>query len=353
MALEATYVKKSFTFTFDARTSRGKMKEKVSWFIKVWDVENPSIVGFGECGPLPGLSIDDRPDFEKTLSDVVKNLREVETTTPFEIATRIAPVGFPSIRFAVETALLDLMNGGSRVLYPDCSFIRGEPVPINGLVWMGEFDFMLRQVHKKVGEGFTCIKIKVGGLDFNEECRLLETIRQYYPSDQITLRLDANGAFSANEAMRKLERLSAFDIHSIEQPIRQGQIQLKDICKQSPIAIALDEELIGRELDKLSLLEEIRPSYIILKPTLHGGLHHCAEWIQIAESIKIGWWITSALESNVGLNAICQFTSNYASSLPQGLGTGSLYLNNFESPLDARDGNINYRKGVQWNLSGL
>ncbi len=351
MSLRATYVKKTFSFRFDARTSRGKMKDKTSWIIKVWDTASPSIIGYGECGPLLGLSIDDAPDFEKKLDEVIEKINHLSFPgDPLITALRIVPAQLPSILFAMETAFLDLANGGDRIIFKN-SFTNQNPIPINGLVWMGDVDFMLEQVHKKVEEGYTCIKIKVGGLDFDEECRLLETIRAYYSSEKIILRLDANGAFATAEALAKLKTLAVFHIHSIEQPIKQGSFEMKNICAQSPIPVALDEELIGNEGKKNELLQTLHPSYIILKPTLHGGIRHCAEWIEVAENLSIGWWITSALESNIGLNAVCQFAANYNLALPQGLGTGALYDNNFDSPLEVRAGEIFYNIKRGWDIN--
>ena len=217
---------------------------------------------------------------------------------------------------------------------------------------MGKSNEMIEQVHKKVAQGFRCIKLKIGGLDFKEECDVLREIRGHYPSSDVTIRLDANGAFSADEALSKLQLLSKFEIHSIEQPIKEGQAEMRTLCEKSPILIALDEELIRHQLidSKRQLLKDLQPSYIILKPTLHGGISGCDEWIELATSMGIGWWITSALESNVGLNAICQYTASHKISLPQGLGTGAIYQNNIDSPLTVSDGHIFYDKSKPWNI---
>lgn len=350
MSLHGSFFKRTFTFRFDARTSRGPMKEKVSWFLKVWS-DDQSIYGIGECGPLPGLSIDNVAEIEKVLKDIVSRIQSIDHLEQESIISwvgEIVPPGFPAITFALEMALLDLANGGKRIIF-DNDFITGKAIPINGLVWMGDEASMLRQVHEKVSQGFRCIKLKVGALDFDRECRMIETIRKHYSPANITLRLDANGAFSPDEALTKIGILSAFIIHSIEQPIKPGQEMMEMICRESPIPIALDEELIGREKDKQNLLKDLRPQYIILKPTLHGGLNHCRLWIEEAEKLRIGWWITSALESNIGLNAICQFTANYDVELPQGLGTGSLYTNNIRSPLKVNDGFITCDSTVSWD----
>jgi o-succinylbenzoate synthase len=352
MSLEGSFFKRTFNFCFDARTSRGPMKEKTSWFIKVWNNHNADVVGIGECGPIPGLSVDQLPEIENVLSRIIDKLTLIDLLSHqnvFETARGLVPNGFPSITFALETALLDLLGGGKKIIFEN-DFLTGTPIPINGLVWMGSPDFMLNQVHEKFQQGYRCIKLKVGGLDFDSECRILETIRSRYSPVDVTLRLDANGAFAVDDAIHKLRVLSRFSIHSIEQPVRAGTAEMEWICRQSPIPIALDEELIAREDEKHELLQRIQPQYIILKPTLHGGLQHCREWIIEAEQMNIGWWITSALESNIGLNAICQFTGNYNVTLPQGLGTGTLYTDNIKSPLFVERGRIGYDAQADWDV---
>jgi o-succinylbenzoate synthase len=353
MALQASVSKKVFEFNFTARTSRGRMKDRTSWFIKLWDDANPSVFGLGECAPLPGLSVDDKPDYEVVLNRVAENVStlKVGSSTLLKDAAQLVPSGFPSILFGLETALLDLKNGGKRVIFEN-SFLISKPIPINGLVWMGDLDLMLQQASIKIDEGFRCIKIKVGGLNFEKECDILHYIRRKYFREEITLRLDANGAFKTEEALYKLYDLSKFKIHSIEQPIKPGQPELEELCRKSPIPIVLDEEMIGLSSAeaKKDLLARVKPQYIIVKPSLHGGIQGTQEWISIAESLNIGWWITSALESNIGLNAICQLTANYPVTLPQGLGTGALYENNFESPLEVKKGEVFYNPKLSWNL---
>jgi o-succinylbenzoate synthase len=226
----------------------------------------------------------------------------------------------------------------------------GHPIPINGLIWMGGLDFMLQQIEIKIRDGFTCLKLKVGGHDFEKECDVLQYIRRKYFRSNITIRLDANGAFKKDEALFKLQELARFDIHSIEQPIKAGLAEMAELCRQSPIPIALDEELIGvyNSAAKLDLLTRIKPQFIILKPTLHGGLYGCAEWIRVAEQLGIDWWITSALESNIGLNATAQFTAQYPVKIPQGLGTGMIYTNNIESPLTVQKEYLSYENSFSW-----
>lgn len=353
MTLRASVIKKVFEFNFTARTSRGRMKDRTSWFIKLWDENNPSVFGLGECAPLPGLSMDDKPDYETVLNRVAENIStlKVESSSWLSEAYEIVPAGFPSILFGLETALLDLKNGGKRVIF-DNSFIACKAIPINGLVWMGDLDLMLQQASIKIEEGFRCIKVKVGGLNFEKECDILNYIRKKYYREEIVLRLDANGAFKTDEALYKLYDLSKFKIHSIEQPIKPGQPELEELCRKSPIPIALDEEMIGVSTAdaKKDLLSRIKPQFIIIKPSLHGGIRGSQEWISVAESFGIGWWITSALESNIGLNAICQFTANYSVAIPQGLGTGTLYENNFDSPLEVKKGEIFYNPKLSWNV---
>ena len=350
MSLRASYISKVFEFNFKARTSRGLMRDKTSWFLRIWDETDPGCIGWGECGPLPGLSADYHPDYETTLDTIIKRFSDTGIRDP-GAATSLdfVPVGYPSIRFGFETALADLSNGGKRIIFQN-DFITGRALPINGLIWMGDMDFMMGQVNIKIGDGFRCIKLKVGGLDFEKECDVLQYIRKRYFREEITIRLDANGAFKIDDALYKLEQLARFNIHSIEQPVKPGMPEMAALCKKSPIPIALDEELIGKETpeEKAHLLETLRPAFIVLKPMLHG-FAGCREWISIAERLGIGWWITSSLESSVGLNAICQFTAEYNIELPQGLGTGQIYENNFESPLEIKNGKIHYNPRLPWD----
>lgn len=350
MALKASYSKSTFKFNFKARTSRGLMRDKASWFIKIWHDDKPDVMGIGECGPLPGLSTDDRPDFEEVLQQVVTQI-EQQSVTEWKRAATLVPEGFSSILFAVETALLDLQNGGKRVIFQN-EFVGGKPIPINGLIWMGDLDFMMDQINKKIAQGFTCIKLKVGGLDFDKECDVLSYLRKRYFRENIELRLDANGAFKPDEALYKLNELAKFKVQSIEQPLKAGSEYLEEVCRKSPIPVALDEELIGvPDQEQKALLQRVHPQYIILKPTLHGGISGTQKWISIAEELNMGWWITSALESNIGLNAICQLAGEYPITIPQGLGTGGIYENNIESPLVVEKGQIKLSLNSNWSQS--
>jgi len=328
--MKARYYKKTFHFKRPSGTSRGILTEKHAWFIEIWDESSPDTIGRGECSIIPGLS----PDFESfekyeaQLEDLCEDLN-LDLTE------------WPSLKFGLECALLDLENGGKNIIF-DNDFRRGEKsILINGLVWMGDRDFMLEQIHEKIEAGFSTIKMKIGAIDFSSELELLKIIRDF--SESLTLRVDANGAFAPSDALAKLNALADLRIHSIEQPIKAGQWEsMRELCSLTPLDIALDEELIGinNSQKKTELLETIKPQFIILKPSLHGGISGTKEWISLAEERKIPWWMTSALESNIGLNAICQLTAEYRNDLPQGLGTGSLYTDNIPSNLLVQNGSI-------------
>lgn len=328
-------------------TSRGIMTQKETWFIVL---EENGKKGIGECGILRSLSCDDRPDYHEKLIWVCQNIHLGLTTLLKQLTE------FPSIQFGLETAFLSLQSPNAFELFTS-PFTQGiDSIPINGLVWMGEASFMKSQIEEKLQQGFTCIKLKIGAIDFEKELELLDYIRSQYDEKTIEIRVDANGAFSANEALLKLQQLSDYNLHSIEQPIQKGQVKaMADLCAMSPLPIALDEELIGvfSFAEKQSLLEQIQPHYIILKPSLVGGFQGTSQWIELAEKHKIGWWITSALESNIGLNAIAQFTYSKHNTMPQGLGTGALYTNNFESPLVVENGKLLYRLDRDWDTSRL
>ncbi len=330
--MKAHFYKRTFQFKQPSGTSRGVLTEKHAWFIEVWNEENPSIKGLGECSIIPGLSPDYENDdqYEAKLISVCNDLTQDLSD-------------FPSIKFGVETALFDLKNGGKGIIF-DNDFAKGkQKIGINGLIWMGGESFIKNQIEEKITSGFTTIKLKIGAIDFDTELALLASIRNRFSAEKITLRVDANGAFNPSEALDKLKTLSQFEIHSIEQPIKAGQWKkMAELCASTPLPIALDEELIGihRLEKKIELLDTIQPQYIILKPSLHGGIEGCKEWISLAEERNIPWWMTSALESNVGLDAICQFTAEYKNDLPQGLGTGSLYVENTPTSLKVENGMI-------------
>lgn len=323
------------------------MRHKHTYFIRLTDSGHEGIYGLGEAGLFRGLSCDDRPDYEEKLTEVCRDIDRY-ATQPSLLAD------WPSIRFAIETAVRDLANGGRRIIYPSAWTEGNDEITINGLVWMGDRDEMRRRIATKLSEKFRCVKVKIGGIDFNEELSLLDFIRHEAP--EVQLRLDANGAFSPSEAPEQLERLAKFGIHSIEQPIRAGQwAEMHRLCEHSPIPIALDEELIGINSadEKGRMLDTIRPAYIILKPTLAGGFEGSEEWIRLALERDCGWWATSALESNIGLNAIAQWVATLNTSMPQGLGTGQLYHNNIPSPLYLQGDKLRYRSGDEWKIPSL
>ena len=324
-------IKKQLHFKQPAGTSRGVYTTRDVWYILLTDTGSRHY-GVGECAPLPALSCDDIPSYDEVLATACKNLEKNGEID------REALLPYPSILFGMETALLHFRARSLQFWHTP--FSKGkEGIPINGLIWMGNFDEMYRRIGEKMQQGFRCIKLKIGAIDFEKELELLAHIRQHFTPAQIELRVDANGAFSPVDAMEKLKRLSELDLHSIEQPIRAGQWEeMARLTSESPLPIALDEELIGCNTleGKQKLLSAIRPQYIILKPSLHGGVCGGNEWISEAEKRQIGWWITSALESNIGLNAIAQWCATFDNPLPQGLGTGLLFTDNVEMPLEIR-----------------
>ena len=345
--MKATYKKYILNFKSPSGTSRGIMTEKETWFLLL---EENGKTGIGECGLLRGLSIDDRPDYEEKLQWVCQNIDLGKDKLWDEL------IEFPSIQFGLEMAFLSLQSKSPFELFPSAFTKGNKNIRINGLVWMGNEAFMKTQIQEKLNQGFTCIKLKIGAIDFEKELELLRYIRQHFDANTIEIRVDANGAFNSQEALEKLNQLAVFELHSIEQPIPKNNSDLMaNLCKKTPIPIALDEELIGvfEASEKVALLKKIQPQYIILKPSLVGGCKGTLEWISIANSLNIDWWITSALESNIGLNAITQFTFTLQNPLPQGLGTGGLYTNNFDCPLEIDSGHIQYNTTKNWDISNL
>ena len=320
-------------FKQPAGTSRGVYTERKIWLVEMKEGERK---GIGECAPLPQLSCDDIPNYAETLRMFCD---EIEKTGVIDYQT-LRP--YPSMLFGLESAWTQLHANGSAKLF-DTPFGRGEEgITINGLVWMGTFEEMYQRIEEKIQAGFHCVKLKIGAIDWEREISLIKFIRQHFTKEQIELRVDANGGFTPQEAMRKLEQLATYDIHSIEQPIKQHQWkEMARLCRETPLPIALDEELIGINdtTNKIELLDTIHPQYIILKPSLHGGMHGSEEWIKLAQERGIGSWITSALESNIGLNAIAHFAAKVYGphiSIPQGLGTGQLFTDNIPMPIEIR-----------------
>ena len=334
-----------FHFKQPAGTSRGVYTERKSWFVYASADELPGRVGVGECAPLPDLSCDARADYDctlKALCGMVAECGEIQYDM-------LRP--YPSMLFGIETALLHLHKGAYSFF--DTPFARGEEgIPINGLVWMGDFDEMMTRLADKINQGFKCVKLKIGAIDFDSELRLLQTIRGTFSRNDIEIRVDANGGFTPGDVMPKLDALARYDVHSIEQPIRQKHwSEMARVCRRSPIPVALDEELIGVNLPamKAELLDTIHPQYIVLKPSLHGGINGTREWVNLAKERYIESWITSALESNVGLNSVAQLAADVygpAISFPQGLGTGQLFTDNVDVPVVIKDNMI-------WSLTNF
>ena len=345
--MKATYQKYMLEFKRPSGTSRGIMTEKETWFIIL---EKNGKKGIGECGILRGLSADDREDYEEKLKWVCQNIHLGEKLLWENL------LEFPSIQFGIEMAFLSLKSENPYLLFPSDFTNNSKSIVINGLVWMGEAAFMKEQIEEKLQQGFTCIKLKIGAIDFQKGLELLRFIRTHFSAEQIEIRVDANGAFSLDEALDKLNQLSGFKLHSIEQPVQKNNTDsMAELCKTTPFPIALDEELIGvfSFEEKEALLQKIKPQYIILKPSFVGGFRGTQEWITLAEKNNIGWWITSALESNIGLNAIAQWTFLLNSNMPQGLGTGALYTNNIDCPLEVLNGQLWYSQTKNWDSSFL
>ncbi len=343
--MKAHYKKHILNFKQSSGTSRGVLKTKETYFLSI---EHNDKVGVGECGLFRGLSIDDRSDYEEKLQWICVNINLGK-----DILLKEA-YGFPSIQFGLEQAFLSLASIDQFNLFPSKFTVGKASIPINGLVWMGSFDFMKQQIASKLKSGFTTIKLKIGAIDFESEIELLKFIRTEFSSNEIELRVDANGAFNSEDALEKLKRLSDFNLHSIEQPIKPKQWQqMAALCEHTPLPIALDEELIGvfSLKEKEQLIKIIKPQYIILKPSLIGGIAGSNEWIKISKDHNVGWWITSALESNIGLNAIAQYAYSLNVSMPQGLGTGGLFTNNFDSPLEVNNGELHYNLDLQWDFN--
>ena len=345
--MKAAYAPYRLIFKAPAGTSRGILLHKDTYFLKVWDESNPEVYGLGECALFKGLSREDTPLYESKLREMCQNIALGKSTDLSE---------YSSLQFGLETALCDLSNGGRRVVV-DTPFVHGETtIPINGLVWMGSFDEMSARIEEKLSAGFTTIKLKIGAIDFESELELIRQLRGRFSCETLTIRVDANGGFTPEEALPKLNRLAAYGIHSCEQPIKPNQwAEMRKICAESPIHIALDEELIGitDPMQMFMLLREIAPQYLIIKPSLMGGFAGAQEWLKMAKMTNTGAWFTSALESNVGLNAIAQVVAKFNPLIPQGLGTGALYTNNIESPLYQKADYLAYNPEGKWVLPDM
>lgn len=328
-------------------TSRGVLTEKPTYFIKIYDERNPEVYGIGECAVFPGLSPEADSRYEYKLIELLAN---IAIGRPTDLSHH------SSIQFGLEQALRDYAGGGKGLYFPS-EFTEGrEQIMINGLVWMGKYDEMLERLEQKIKEGFHCIKIKIGAISLEEELDLIRHIRKNYSPDRITIRVDANGGFNMENIFPVLKRLADLGVHSIEQPIPAGNAELMAfVCKMSPVPVALDEELIGIHDadDRRRLLDTISPAYIILKPALCGAFSGAEDWISAANERNIGWWITSALESNIGLNAIAQWTAYLGVKGYQGLGTGGVFTNNISTPVYLEGETLHYNPAKSIDRSAI
>jgi o-succinylbenzoate synthase len=347
-------------FKKPAGTSRGVLYTKPSWIYNY--ILSNGLTIQTEFPVIPGLSPEykDHEQYELDLHDFL------DEALPFLAQWSHAPFEqdqnwldllkkwqkYPSFIFGFEVLIFAIKAKGNPILF-DTPFTRGQTtIPINGLVWMDTQINMRDQIQEKISQGFKVVKLKIGAIQWAEELALIQEIRSHFSEQEMTIRVDANGAFSCDRALEILAELKQLQVHSIEQPIQAGHLEeMASLCQKELIPIALDEELIGVSSykEKVALLEQIRPQYIILKPSLHGGFSGTREWISIAESLGIEWWLTSALESAIGLNAIVQFGATYPLILAQGFGTGGLYTNNFEGNLSIQKGQMHWinapRKG--------
>lgn len=348
--IRARTIQREFRFQRPASTSRGTYLNKKVHFILLYHTDDPTAAGIGECSLLPGLSVDHGKGFREKLNQTVDRINQGDYLSDPEL------VDWPSLNFALETAWKDLRTMGSKILYAS-EFTEGkDAIEINGLIWMDNKDEMIRQIRRKLADGFTCLKIKLGAIDLEDELEILGFIRNQYSAAELEIRVDANGAFKPSRAPEILKILSRFDLHSIEQPIAAGHPEaLAKVCELSPIPIALDEELIGKHNPgvRRKLLDTVKPRYLVLKPGLLGGIGACNNWISLAQERNIGWWITSSLETNIGLNAIAQWTYTLKQPGYHGLSTGSLFINNIASPLYLSGERLYYDPDVKWDLSGF
>ena len=343
--IKAQVARIDLQFITPGQTSRGTLYSKRSWF---FILEQNGYSGVGECSVIPGLNPEYKDGYEQKIFEIAGKINSGVVPSLDDLDD------FPSIRFGLETALLDLQHESQGILFPS-AFTRGEKgIPINGLIWMGSKQEMQSRISEKLNQGFMVLKLKVGALDFDQEISLLKNIREEFQPSDLEIRLDANGSFSVSEASEKLKQLSEFQIHSIEQPIKDGQWEaMAEICNTSPLPVALDEELIGitHPSMKEKMLDTINPHFIILKPSLIGGLQKSREWIDLAIAKNTGWWATSALESNVGLNAIAQWVFTLKPKIVQGLGTGQVFSNNIKSPLILKGPELFYDSTLNWVYS--
>jgi o-succinylbenzoate synthase len=346
--IKALYRKKVLQFRNPTETSRGVLQQKPSWYVFLYDDQEPEIKGIGECSIIPGLSLETEEKVDGVLEQICCRINAGN----FDFQTGLPD--FPSLYFGIEMALLDLKTGGKKQLFPS-AFTEGKScIPINGLIWMGKMSYILQQIEEKINQHFSCLKLKIGALNIENELKILESVRKRFNARELELRVDANGAFEPEFAMELLKKLADLEVHSIEQPIKPGQPEaMARLCMNSPVPVALDEELSGKFTieEKFAIIQHIHPQYLIIKPGLLGGFQEANEYVTLAREENIGWWITSALESNIGLNAIAQWTFTLGSSRFQGLGTGQLYHHNIDCPLTLEGDKLFYYPGKGWDLS--
>lgn len=348
--IRAAWKELKLTPRFPLGTSKGTITERTVWYLIAWDSERPAIKGIGEAALFPGHSKEFPADVRLKLLELCAD------TSDWHHRLRSDLVDVPSVRFAVEQCLKDLEASGTKVLFPSAFTLGQGGIPINGLVWMGDKDTLRTRIRAQIDAGFSCVKMKIGAIGIAEELALLKEVRKEHPASELTLRVDANGAFHARNAMDVLERLAELEVHSIEQPVPAGLYEtMAELCERSPVPIALDEDLIGLNTDdaRADLLTHVNPRYIVIKPSLVGGWAAAQEWIALAQARGIGWWITSALESSIGLNAIAQWAATLDPTLPQGLGTGQVYTDNVPAPLQVERGALWYRPEGEWDLGRI
>lgn len=348
--IAARWIEHTLQPRFELGTSKGPINARTVWYLLAWETDRPEVVGIGEAALFPGHSKEFPADVRTKLIELCADTHD----WPRRLTTDLVDV--PSVRFAVEQCLRDLEVSGTKQLFPSPFLLGHANIPINGLVWMGDKATMKQRIREQIEKGFTTVKMKIGAIGIADELELLAAVRQEFSPKEITLRVDANGAFGASDVMDVLHRLADLQVHSIEQPVHAGLYEvMAELCERSPIPIALDEDLIGLNTRdaKVDLLDHVKPRYIVIKPSLVGGWAATQEWIDLAKARNINWWITSALESSIGLNAIAQYTATLGVTMPQGLGTGSVYINNIASPLLAERGALHFRPEVGWDLSSL
>lgn len=345
--LHARWIEHALQARFPLGTSKGTLHQRTVWYLLAWDDQRPDVVGIGEAAPFPGHSLEFPAEVRTKLVELCLHTHDWQQRLCSDL------IAVPSVRAAVEQCLRDLEVGGTKELFPSEFTLGRRGIPINGLVWMGDKATMRDRIRSILANGYRVVKLKIGALDWAEEHALLKEVRNTFPARELELRVDANGAFDARTVMPVLQQLADLEVQSIEQPIAAGRYELMaDLCATSPVPIALDEDLIGLHQHdaRTALLDAVKPHHIVIKPSLVGGWQATQEWITLATARGMGWWITSALESSIGLNAIAQFTATLPFDRAQGLGTGGVYLNNIAAPLEVAHGALHFRPEHAWDL---